>query len=285
MPNQKKSEADSGGGVRSVERAISILEAFTAHKASMSVIEIQELVHLSRPTLYRLLETLSAHGFIRIHGTPQRFSLDYGVGRLGQAWLAGLDPVVLARPVVERLHAQTRETVSLALLRGHQHLYVMELPSPHVMSMARGIGPLDHLTRGASGKTILAFMGGEALDSVMRTAPKDVNKKAILRELAKIRVDGYWIARSEIFPGAIGIAAPTFDHAGCIAGSIIVFGPEVRFSEQKTRTTVQLVVEGAREISIAMGHVASSQPGPAAAARDRAPANLRTLAPGRATRS
>src|SRR5579863_2234999 len=99
--------------VRAVERAIEILEAFSRKKPAMSVIEIQKAVGLSRPTLYRLLETLASKGLIRAHGTPQRFSLDYGVGRLAQNWLSGLDSVAVARPILERLHEEANDTVAL----------------------------------------------------------------------------------------------------------------------------------------------------------------------------
>jgi IclR family transcriptional regulator, acetate operon repressor len=246
-------------GVRSVARAIAILNGFSAEKPSMSVLEIQERVQLSRPTLYRLLETLAAHGLIRAHGTPQRFSLDYAVGRLAQTWLAGLDPVQLARPVLERLHEQTRETVSLALRRDHQHLYVVELPSPHVMSMARGIGPMDHLTRGASGKVILAFMPEPDIEAVLRATPKDIDKKAVRASLDKIRRDKFWVARSEIFAGAVGIAAPFFDHQNVVAGSVIVFGPDARFTEERIVSTTKLVVQSAGAVSALLGHTASRQ--------------------------
>jgi IclR family transcriptional regulator, acetate operon repressor len=259
MPRTTTAKTDAMTGVRAVDRAVAILQAFTADRASMSVIEIQEKVPLSRPTLYRLLETLAAHGFIRAQGTPQRFSLDYAVGRLAQNWLTGLDPVTAARPILERLHEQTRETVALALLRGHQHLYVLELISPHVMSMSRGIGPMNHLTRGASGKVILAFMSEADIDAVLRTAPKDTDRNALLADLAFVRKDNFWVARSEIFSGAVGIAAPYFDHANQVVGSIIVFGPEIRFSEERVASTTRLVVESAAELSAALGHASSRQ--------------------------
>src|SRR5882757_10603856 len=146
------SKNDQVKGVRAVDRAVEILRSFSAEKASMSVLEIQEKVGLSRPTLYRLLETLASHGLIRTHGTPQRFSLDYGVGQLAQNWMAGLDPIAAGQPIVERLHEETKETVDLMVLRGLQHICVLELPSPHVLSMARGIGPMGHLGHGASGR-------------------------------------------------------------------------------------------------------------------------------------
>jgi DNA-binding IclR family transcriptional regulator len=243
--------------IRAVDRAIDVLQAFTPDRPSMSVIEIQEKVGLSRPTLYRLLETLVARGLVRAHGTPQRFSLDFAVGRLAQNWLSGLDTVTVARPILERLHEQTQETVALALLRGHQHLYVLELISPHVMSMSRGIGPMDHLTRGASGKAILAFMNEKDIDAVLRTAPKGIHRKALFADLAAIRKSKFWVARSEIFSGAVGIAAPYFDHTDQVAGSIIVFGPQVRFNEAQITSTTRLVVGGAAELSSALGNTSS----------------------------
>jgi IclR family transcriptional regulator, acetate operon repressor len=239
--------------VRAVDRAIAILKAFTLEKSSMSVLEIEKLVNLNRPTVYRLLATLASHGLIRAYGAPQRFSLDYGVGELSQNWLAGLDPVAAGRPIVERLHQETRESVDLMLVRGHQHFCVLELPSPHVLSMARGIGPMGNLWRGASGKAILAFMNESDIDAVFRGLPRNVDKNVLLRELASIRKDKYKVSRSEIFQGAVGVAAPYFDHTNAVAGSLIVFGPEVRLSEKRVLGITRVVVESAAELSAALG--------------------------------
>ena len=245
--------------VRAVDRAIEILRSFSAEKASMSVLEIQKKVRLSRPTLYRLLETLASHGLIRAHGTPQRFSLDYGVGQLAQNWMAGLNPIAAGQPIVERLHEETKESVDLVVLRGLQHFCVLELPSPHVLSMARGIGPMGHLGHGASGKAILAFMSEMQIETVLRTLPKGVDKKTVLADLAATRRDKFRVSRSEIFDGAVGIAAPYFDNANRVAGSIIVFGPENRFNEQRIANVSKLVVRSAVELSAALGHYSGRQ--------------------------
>lgn len=257
MPRSAREDSGETRSVRAVDRAIEILQAFSSSKPSMSVLEIQQQVPLSRPTLYRLLETLAAHGLVRSHGTPQRFSLDYCVGRLAQSWTGGLDPVRVGRPIIESLHEQTKETVGLFIARDRQHVCVLELPSPHVMSMSRGIGPMDSLARGASGKAILAFTNEKDLEAVLRTLPKGVDRNLLLEDLAAIRRDGHKIARGEIFAGAVGIAAPYFDHAGTVAGSIIVFGPDVRFDEDRIAWTARRVMESATELSAALGHAPS----------------------------
>ena len=241
------------GGVRAVERAIEILEAFSKNRPSMSVLELQNIVRLSRPTLYRLLDTLASKGLIRAHGAPQRFSLDYAVGRLAQNWLSGLDSVAAARPILERLHDEAKETVALMIVRNQQSLCVLELPSPHVLSVSRGIGPMGHLARGASGKAILASMDRETVDTVMRSLPKDVDKRRLVEELAKVRRDGFRVSRGEVFAGAVFIAAPYFDHTHRVAGSIAIFAPEARVTKDWTARMTKSVVAAAAELSSALG--------------------------------
>jgi IclR family transcriptional regulator, acetate operon repressor len=248
--------------VRAVERAIEILEAFTKNKPTMSVLEIQKEVGLSRPTLYRLLETLASKGLIRAHGTPQRFSLDYGVGRLAQSWLSGLDPVTAARLILERLHEETKETVALMTVRDQQSLCILELPSPHVLAISRGIGPMGHIARGATGKAILAFMDDKAIETILRTLPKDINKTQLLEDLAQVRRDKFRISRGEVFAGAVSIAAPYFDHLCAVAGSIGIFAPEARVTEDWVGRTTKRVIGASAELSAALGYDSSGDARP-----------------------
>ena len=258
MPRAKIAKSQTGT-VRAVERAIAILEAFS-NKPSMSVLEIQKIVGLSRPTLYRILETLASKGLVRAHGIPQRFSLDYGVGRLAQSWLSGLDLVAAARPILERLHEESKETVGLMVLRDQQSMCVLELPSPHMLAMSRGIGPMGHLGRGASGKAILAFTSDEAAEAILRTLPRDIDRKRLLEDLAKVRRDGFRVSRGEVFTGAISIAAPYFDHTHSVAGSIAVYGPEARISDDWIAWMTKRITAGTAELSAALGHKTSGAP-------------------------
>lgn len=245
--------------VRAVERAIDILECFSPEKPRMSVLEIQRKVPLSRPTLYRLLQTLVTKGLVRAEGEPQRFALDFGIGRLAHSWSAGIDVVALARPILERLRSSTGETTALLVRRGSLRQCVAELVSPNVLAMSRGIGEADHLWRGASGKAILAFLQEDEIAAVMRTLPKTIDKAALGANLSRARKDGYFISRGEVFVGAIAIAAPYFDHTGRISGSIGVFGPEARLDERWIVKAISHVVKSAAELSAAAGYASSSR--------------------------
>jgi len=240
--------------VRAVDRAIEILQCFTPEKPTMSVLEIQQRVPLSRPTLYRLLHTLASKGMVRAFGDPQRFSLDYGVGRLAHNWTAGIDAIALGRSMVEDLREKTNETAALFILRGDQRLCVVEMAAPHFLKISRGIGETEHISSGASGKAILAFLGPDVVEPILRTLPKNADRKLLLAALDLVRSQGYAISRAEVFAGAIAIAAPYFDHGGRVAGSIGVFGPSARLDQRWEAKAIQCVLESARELSAALGH-------------------------------
>jgi IclR family acetate operon transcriptional repressor len=249
--------------VRAVERAIEILRCFSADKPDMSVLEIQEKVPLSRPTLYRLLHTLAAQGLVRVHGEPQRFSLDYEVGRLAQNWMSGIDPIRTGRPILERLRDTSGETAALFMLRSHLRLCVLELTTPHVLNIERGVGENEHISRGASGKAILAYILDEEITPILRTLPKGMDAKKLQAELIAIRRDGYAISHGEVFVGAIAIAAPYFDHTGHVVGSVGVFGPEARLDEKWAAKTIRSVVASAAELSSALGYASPGRSSPA----------------------
>jgi IclR family transcriptional regulator, acetate operon repressor len=260
--NAMSSLALKSKNVRAIERAVDILECFSPDKPWMSVLEIQRKVPLSRPTLYRLLQTLMSKNLVRVEGNPQRFALDFGVGRLARSWITGVDVIALARPILESIRTATGETTALLVRRGDLRQCVAELVSPQVLAISHGVGRADHLWRGASGKVILAFMEDHELADVMRTLPKSMDKAALAADLSRARRDGYFISRGEMFLGAIAIAAPFFDHTSRVTGSLGVFGPEARLDKRWVARTASLVARSAAELSTASGHLVSRTQNP-----------------------
>ena len=187
---------EEGGAstVRSVDRAIAILQCFTADKPALSVIEIQKRVGLSRPTLYRLLQTLGASGLIKAEGDPQRFRLAHGVMELAHVWLAGLNKVDVARPVLEQLRESTSETAALFVLREQKRICVLELESHHALAIARGIGDTGDITLGASGKAILAFLDEGRRDAILDQVVRS-RRAELVKALEVVRSRGYAVSR------------------------------------------------------------------------------------------
>jgi len=252
--NAETTKADSGvAGVRAVDRAIAILQCFTPDQPALSVIEIQKRVGLSRPTLYRLLQTLAQRDLILAEGDPQRFRLSHGVMKLSHVWLKGLDVVALARSVVEGLRDLTGETAALFKLQEDRGICILECESRHVLSISRGVGDSLSLTRGSTGKAMLGFMGPQRQSEILSTIPRGVQRAKLEEEAKLTRQRGYATSRGEIFVGAVAVSAPYFDHRGNVVGSVGLYGPSARVDEQKMLEYSRLARKAGQEISVLLG--------------------------------
>jgi IclR family transcriptional regulator, acetate operon repressor len=251
--------AESGtGGVRAVDHAIAILQCFTPEQPALSVIDIQKRVGLSRPTLYRLLQTLSQRDLIDAEGEPQRFRLSHGVMKLSHVWLKGLDVVVLARSIVERLRDLTGETAALFKLEADLGICVLECESRHVLSTSRGVGDSLSIIQGSTGKAMLAFMEAERQAELLRPLP-GLQRARLEEGLKFARRHGYATSRSEIFVGAVAVSAPYFDHRGAVIGSVGLYGPGARIDDQKMLEYSKLVRDAGQRISVLLGNQATER--------------------------
>ena len=235
--------------VRAVERAIDILACFTAGPPALEIGDLQRRTRLSRPTLYRLLQTLQAKGFIRSSGAPLRFELGPGLRQLTAAFDRSFPVVTRSAPTLERLWRDTGETIALMLpASGYARTCVVELRSAQPISFGRGTGYTDPMHKGASGKAILAFLDAieqaEALELVEPARVRD----ALRAELARIRKAGYAITRGELVNGVCAIGAPVVDAAQRVHASICVFGPQPRMTGRHLDRCIKAVLAASRAV-------------------------------------
>ena len=252
--SSEKEKSGDGGNVRAVERALDILLAFSAQDSELTASEILKRVDLSRPTLYRLLYTLEQSGFVTSSGEPQRFRLGPSVARLAWAWTASLDIARVAQPVLERVWEITGETVALFVPRGNMRMCVAELQSPQPLSFRRGVGYSERAARGASGRALLAWSEPSPEQLAALCEGLDMDPVRLRKELAQVRKQGFATSRDELIKGAVAVAVPFFERSGRVAGSMGIFGPDVRMDKARIDELAQLLLREAGQLSGLLGH-------------------------------
>jgi len=241
--------------VRSVERALDILLAFVSNPV-MGVAAIQEQVGLSRPTLYRILNTLENKALLRSFGEPRQYQLNYRILELANAWVSVVDLLEISQPYLRSLWEQTNETVSLYELDGdEQRACIYEMRSKNSLSFAPGLGARP-LSRGAPGKAILAYMPSPNIQRALASADHGfASYAAAEEELQRIGKAGYCISRGELIVGGASIAAPLFSRDMTVVGSIALAIPEARLTKEIQAELIRLVKATAGQISHALGYV------------------------------
>lgn len=250
---------EKNDNVRAVGRALEILLAFTPQDFELTPAELLKRVDLSRPTLYRLLYTLQEHGFLVSVGDPQRFRLGPSVAKLAHVWTASLDLTLIAEPILRHIWQVTGETVALFVPQGNLRLCVAELPSPQPLNFKRGVGHTERVARGATGRAMLAFIEMTAQDLRSTLQGTGLESKQFEEDLALTRKRGYATSHGELIPGAVAVAVPFFDRNATVAGSIGVYGPEVRMNAARQKQVANLLLDEAVKLSGLLGYGAKTR--------------------------
>jgi DNA-binding IclR family transcriptional regulator len=214
MPRQALDlEAREEGGVIAVERALAVLDAFTADDRSLSLAELARRVGLSKPTVLRFTKSLARAGYL-VRNEDASFRLGPKLARLGTLYQAGFRIEDYVQPALRRLAQETGESAAFYVREGDMRLCLFRVDSPQSIGHHARTGDLLPLDRGAPGRVILAFSGepGEVYD--------------------QIRHDFHYATCGERDPQVGSIAYPVFRIGQQLAGVLAVTGPKSRFDAE-----------------------------------------------------
>ena len=261
----KKDDANDSS-VRSIEKAIKILNELSLVSGSLDLMSLSEKTKMPKSTLVRLLNTMKKHNFIYQDPKSKYYGLGWALIFLGQAAKHNFDLLKFIHPYLEKLQEMTGETIGLAIREESHVYYVDQILSNNLIKATPSVGsPLD-LYCTASGKVFLSLMKESALKGylnkvkfVRKTEHTITDIAGVEKELTQIRNQGFAVDNEEVEIGGRCIAAPIFDHEKKIAATISIHGPSNRMSDDIMKEFSTLVMEVAAEASKELGFVEVSK--------------------------
>ena len=227
------------GGVTSVDRALSLLQAFTVTAPTPTLSELAELSHQYKSTVLRMMASLEHAELVRRHADG-RFALGPAVARLGAVHSASFSLGDVVQPVLAELVDATRESAAFHVQQGAQDLCLYRIDSPQTVRDHLRAGDSQPLADTAAGRVLLAYAGHAGAHS------------------ARLRREQLLVADGDIVAELAAVAAPVFAPDGSLAGVLQLTMPSRRFDP----ALAPRVVLAAREITTLIGGV---YPAPAAA--------------------
>jgi len=222
----------ANGTYQSAERVLALLTAFDDARPELGVTEMAALVGVHKSTASRLAAALERAGLLVRSG--RRYRLGAEVIRLGALALRGFDLVAVMQPAMDRLAAQTGETVNLAVPDGPDVLNVAEVPSSYILSSSGGwIGRRTRPHAVANGKVLMAYGAIGVPGTLERYTAQTITAPEVLAaELAAVRRRGYAVAAAELEDGLVALASPVFDGTGACVAALSVSGPAYRMKPE-----------------------------------------------------
>jgi DNA-binding IclR family transcriptional regulator len=257
MSNARDGTAN-GSAVQSVDRALTIL-ALLAERGDLGVTEIAQGLGVHKSTAFRLVATLERHDVVTQTEDRGKYRLGVGVLRLAGATRVRLDLVQESRPVTTELAVEVGETVNIAVLSGHEALYLDQVAGPSALQLHMWAGQRIPLHATSNGKILLAFAApGTAAalltDPLPRFTDNTIVSLAELQEqLDLVRSRGYATAVDELERGLTAVAAPIFGIDGHVVASVSASGPTFRLPADRLPTVADAVRAAATGISRRLG--------------------------------
>ncbi|WP_105383098.1 IclR family transcriptional regulator [Neorhizobium alkalisoli] len=224
----------NSAGVAAVERAASLLEAFTDRDFTLSLGELARRVELDKATVLRIARSLAKYGLL-IRNEDASWRLGPKLMKLGNIYQSTFRASDIIEPLLADLVAQTGESAAVYVREGQERLCLFRHDSHQSIRHSARVGDTLPLDRGAPGRVILAYSerSGTIYD--------------------EIRAAGYHATFGERDPQVASVAVPVFRDGRNLFGSLALTGPPARFTEEAIKRNLEILMAAARRLSSAMG--------------------------------
>jgi DNA-binding IclR family transcriptional regulator len=225
---------------QATQRVLAVLMSFADVASPRGVSELSRALGMNKNMVHRALATLVAAGYVTrdISGelyqpAPRLLSLLRGA--TGES-----DVVALARPVLERLHDLTRESVYLSIIVGKSRVTVDDIQAEgsRVLRSRRGHPVPLHCTK--MSRVLLAHRSDAEIAEYLSAAaplyraqrfpdPASETEKGVWKDIRAIRQTRDVLWRNPHLSGAAYAIFPICDAGGKAHAIITIGGPTERF--------------------------------------------------------
>ncbi len=248
--------------VKTVKRSIDILNLLAEDGSQVGVIELSKRLKTSQSTVYRILSTLAAEGYVAQDPRTEKYRLGLQGVILAGAALNQLEIRKQAISLLERLVSATSYNANLGILHQQHVMYVARIDGPKSARMYTPVGRRAPAHATALGKAILAFLTPEDADKIIRNSdlaactPHTItDASALSHELRRIRDRGYAVDQEEFLAGIRCVGVPVRGPSGTVEAALSLSGSVFQLREEDTEQVARLLQDAAYELSGRLGYL------------------------------
>jgi len=244
-----------------VERALAMLEAAAQEPEGLSNAEISRKLEIPKSSASYILRTLEKQGYLHRDEESGKYRVGLKILSLSRGALSGIDVREVALPIMRHLMEKTNLTCHLAILDGPEAVYIEKVEPQGFIRMDTWVGRRMRVHATSVGKALVAHIPQPQLEKIIseramekRTAKTITTLPRLLKELEKVRGQGYAVDDEENNIGARCVGAPIFNQQGLIEASIGLSGTINQVNAQTMLRILEALKDAARHISMQLGY-------------------------------
>ncbi|MCA0423114.1 MAG: IclR family transcriptional regulator [Proteobacteria bacterium] len=250
--------------IKSLSKAIRIMELFSATEPRLSIAEISRRINVPKSTAHSILQALLAEGFIE-RCSGHDYALGTAVVAFTQKVRVNVEVRDRAAPHVRALADACGESVYLVVREGAYVLYIYAVESSRRLIARTAIGDRARMHCTGVGKAILGYLDETdirvvAAEAGLRAATPHTmtDIDAVLAEAEQTRRRGYSFDRQENEVGNFCIGAAILDARGRPIGACSVAGTDSEIIGKRADQIATALTAACLDISRLIGWVPPS---------------------------
>lgn len=245
-------------GIRVLHKTVDILETIKENREGVRLADLARSVDLPKATVYRILTTLEARGYLDRDGDGN-YRLAKKLFDLQRS--APIEQVLteVAPPFLAEVAAESKETVNLGILDAGEVVVISTVESSQAVRMSSKVGNRRYLHATALGKVMLAGLSEKEVLRLIKSKGQPrltehtlCEKAALLAELKKIREHGYAIDNQENEIEGRCVGAPITAPNGQVIAALSISGPVFRMDIDRAKSLAPRLKQACAEISKAL---------------------------------
>jgi IclR family transcriptional regulator, KDG regulon repressor len=253
-------ESENSYSVRSLARGLGILRCFTVERPEWGVTELSKHLGLNKATIFRLVKTLEAEGFLAVDPSSGKYYVGSALLRAAYVGFSRSALVRIAQPHIERLASESGESVDLTVWTDEGTLVVAQVRTSRPFRPVSRVGRVFTDFSNSHSKVFLAFMSEDDRAPILaqrqepRTQYSITDPERLSEEMRKVAAQGVAYDFQENSEGVCSVAAPVCDPAGNVRASLSIVAPVSRFGPIEVARLTESVKEAAAAISRDLGY-------------------------------
>jgi DNA-binding IclR family transcriptional regulator len=243
-----------------VERALGMLEAIAQEPEGLSNAEISRKLQIPKSSASYILRTLVQRSYLNRDPQTGKYRVGLKILSLSRGALSGLDVREVALPIMRHLMEKTNLTCHLAILDGPEAVYIEKVEPQGFIKMDTWVGRRMRVHATSVGKALVAYIPQDRLEKILSSGMEKRTSRTIttvprfLKELDRVRKQGYAVDDEENNMGARCLGAPIFNQTGAIEASLGLSGTTQHVNAQTMPRIVEALKDAARHISMQLGY-------------------------------
>ena len=247
--------------VRTLERALEVLGAFSLERPELSLSDLAMATDLAPSTTLRLLSILAQYGYVERSSDNDRFRIGVGMFERGSIYIQTTSVEAQAQEPLAALARECNQTASLAVLDRTEIVHIAVVQPDRAFRYFAPVGQREMAHTTGLGKALLAGLPEEQLEELVtqRGLPGRTDRtitmfSALRAHLAEIREQGYAVDNEESIVGLRCVASPIFDDRNRVVAAISASGPSAEFNDAAMPGIIEVVRKAGVTVSERLGH-------------------------------